>query len=110
MPKQKKVTRVKKAARAKGAKGPAALVTALNRTTAALKAHQKTLESHTAVMTAHAVALTPADARGACTVLFTDNRPNYCENNRTNRECQELGAEMGGIARPVIPGQKCFTE
>jgi hypothetical protein len=110
MAKQKKVTRVKKAARAKAPKGPAALVAALNRTTAALKAHQKTLDSHTAVMTAHAIALTPADARGACSILFPDNRPNYCENNKTNRECQELGAEMGGIAKPVIPGQRCFVD
>jgi hypothetical protein len=110
MAKQKKVTRVKKPTRAKAAKGPAALVTALNRATAALKAHQKTLEINTAVMTAHATALTPADARGACTILFPDSRPNYCVNNKTNRECQEIGAQMGGIPRPVIPGQRCFTE
>ena len=109
MAKQKKVARVKKTARTKTTKQPATLITALNRNTAALKAHQSALESHTAVMAAHAIALTPPDARGACTILFTDNRPDYCANNMTNSECQERAAEMNGIARPVVPGQRCFV-
>jgi hypothetical protein len=99
----------KKPTRRKTTTTSAALVAALNKHTAALNAQKKALESHAVIMTAHTIALTSPDARGACTIVFTDSRPDYCANNMTNRECQELAAEQNGIARPIVPGQRCFT-
>ncbi len=100
----------KKSARGQAAKDSATLVVALNKHAAALNTHAQALNSHTAAMIAHTIALTPADARGACTIVFSDDTPDYCANNMTNRECQELAAEKGGTARPVVPGQQCIGE
>lgn len=104
----KKKSSPRKTAGSKTAKRSATLVAALNKHAAALETHTLALESHAAILSAHAIAVTPAEARGACTILFTDNRPNYCANNKTNKECQELAAEMNGIARPIVAGQRCF--
>jgi hypothetical protein len=93
----------KKATKRKPANRNATLIAAINR-------HAEALESHAAILTAHTIALTPSDARGACTIIFTDGRQDYCVNNKTNRQCQDIGAEMNGTARPVIPGRKCFVE
>jgi hypothetical protein len=99
----------KKPTRRKAATSSGALIAALNKHTAALNAQKKVLESHAVIMSAHTIALTPTDARGACTIVFTDSRPDYCANNMTNRECQELAAEQNGIARPIVPEQRCFN-
>jgi len=98
----------KKVVRRQKANDNMKFIDALNENTAALKAQKLALDSHAAVLTAHAIALTPGDARGACTIVFADERSDYCENNKTNRECQELAAEMQGIARPIVAGQRCF--
>jgi hypothetical protein len=106
----------KKTAPGKGAKKTArdqpaqsaTLTAALKENTAALNAHALALSAHAAAMTPHAIALTPANAVGACTIVFRDDRPDYCQNGMTNRQCQELAAEKGGVARPVVAGQKCL--
>jgi hypothetical protein len=94
----------------KRASGTQLLSDALKDHSAALAANTKALNTHTAVMTAHAIAMTPADARGACTIVFADDRRDYCADNKTNSECQELAAEMRGVAQPVIPGQRCSAK
>jgi hypothetical protein len=46
--------------------------------------------------------------RGMCLIVFPGvDKPDYCRNGMTNRDCQDLASSVGGFARPVIPGSVC---
>ena len=83
----------------------ATLTELLNKHAAVLKSHEEALKAHAAAI----IAITPAEARGACSIIYTDGRTPECVDNQTNRECQERAAANRGTAWPIVPGQKCFT-